>query len=109
MQHFVELVHEGSSGRNGVVLEVLLAVSDVSIAVEFGDELFVILRTPKPSGALVVHLAARSNAVQSHDYHFGGLEHVDEGIDVVENFDPNFLQLLGHELGLENDRVVLYE
>ena len=107
MQHFVELVHEGGSRRNGVVFEVLLAVCDVSIAIEFGDEILVLLRTPEASSALVVHLAPGGHSVQSHDNHLGGLEHIDERIDVVEYFDPNLLQLLGHELRLENDRVVL--
>ena len=107
MQHFVELVHEGGSRRNGVVFEVLLTVCDVSIAIEFGDEILVLLRTPEASSALVVHLAPGGHSVQCHDNHLGGLEHIDERIDVVEYFDPNLLQLLGHELRLENDRVVL--
>lgn len=107
MEHVVELVHEGSAGRDGVVFEIFLAVRDIGVAVELVDELLVLLRASEPPGSLVVHLAAWSHAVERHHDHLGGFEHVDERVDIVEDFDPDLLEFFGHELGLEDDGVVL--
>lgn len=107
MKHFVELLHERGSGRDGVVFKVLLAVGHVSVPVETLDVLLVLLGTTKSSRALVVHLAPGSDSVESHDDHFGGLEHGDDGVDIVEDLYPHFLEFLGHELGFEDDRIVL--
>ncbi len=101
------MVHEGSAGRDGVVFEIFLAVCDIGVAVEFIDELFVLLRTSEPPGSLIVHLASWRHSVQRHHDHLRGLEHVDKRVDIVEDFDPYLLELLGHELGLEDDGVIL--
>jgi len=107
MQHFVELVHEGSAGRDRVVFEILLAVRNIGVAVEFINELLVLLSTPESSGSLVIHFASWGYSIECHHDHLGGFEHVDERVDIVEDFEPDLLELLGHELGFEDDGVIL--
>lgn len=72
------------------------------------EELLVILSTAEPSGSLLVHLAPRSNSIKRKDNGLGGLEQVDDGIDIIEDFNPYFLEFLGHKLRLEDDRIVLH-
>lgn len=39
----------------------------------------------------------------------GRFEDVDDHVDAVEDLEPDFLHLLGEDLGLEDDGVVLSE
>ncbi len=107
VEHVIELFHEGSARRNGVVFEVFLTVSHVGVAVEAFDIVLIFLGTAETTSALVVHLAARGHSVEGHDDHLGGLDHGDDGVDVVEDFDPHFFEFFGHELRLEDDGVIL--
>lgn len=106
MKHFVELLHERSSWRDRIVLEVLLTVSHISVAIETFDVFLILLGTTESSRALVVHLAPGSHSVESHNDHLGGLEHRDDGVDIVEDFYPHFLEFFWHELRFEDDRIV---
>lgn len=109
MKHLIELLHESSSWWNWVIFEVLLTICDISITVEFSNVLFVLFSRSKSSRTLVVHLASWGNTIKSHHYHFSWLDHVDKSIDIVEYFDPYFLKLFRHELGFENNGVILNE
>jgi hypothetical protein len=107
MKHFVELLHERSSRRDRIVLEVLLTVSHISVAIETFDVFLILLGTAESSRALVVHLAPGSHSVESHNDHLGGLEHRDDGVDIVEDLYPHFLEFFWHELRFEDYRIVL--
>ena len=105
--HFVKFLHELGTWRDWVVFEVLLTVSAFVVAVESFDKLFVVPCAFEPTWALIVHFGSRGDTVQSEEDHFIGFQNVDDHINVVEDFDPDFLKLFGHNLGLEDDRVVL--
>lgn len=109
MDHLIEFLHEFSSWRDGVVLEVLLTVCRalLVVAIKSFNKLFVISCAFEPSGSLVVHFGSWSNTIQSQEDHFSGFEQVDNSIDVVEHLNPNFLKLLGHNLRLEYHRIIL--
>lgn len=108
VEHLVQLSHELGPWRDGVILEVFLTVGQVSIAVQLLEKLLVVLGTAEPPGPLLVHLAPGSNSVKREHDGLGGLEQVDDGIDVIKDLDPYFLELLGHQLRLEDYRIVLH-
>jgi hypothetical protein len=103
VQLFVELLHETSAGGDRVILEILLAVSNICVAVEFCYEVFVLLSASKAARTLVIHLASRGNSVKRHHHHFLWLKHIDNLVDVVEDLDPNLFQFFGHQLRFEDD------
>lgn len=107
VQHFIKLLHESSSGRNGIVFEIFLAIGQISVPVELLQIFFIISGAPEPPRALIVHLASWGNSIEGEYDALSGLEDVHNKIDIIEHLDPDLLKLLRHELCFENDGVVL--
>lgn len=108
VDHLVQLLHKPGPRRDGIVLEIFLTVRQISIPVKLLQVLLVVLRRPETPTPLVVHLAPGGDTVQREHDGLGGLEQVNNRIDVIKDLYPNLLELFGHELRLENDRIVLH-
>jgi hypothetical protein len=107
VDHVVELAHELGPRGDRIIFEIFLAVCEVSVAMQLLEEFLIVLCTSKPPGALVVHLAPGSHSVEGEDDGLGGFEEIDDSVDIVKDLDPYFLEFSGHELGLEDNGVVL--
>lgn len=108
VDHLVQLLHKPGPRGDGIILEILLTVRQISIPVKLPEVLLVVLRRPETPTPLVVHLAPRGHTVQGEHDGLGGLEQVNNRIDVIKDLYPNLLELLGHELRLKDDRIVLH-
>ena len=71
------------------------------------QKLLIILSTAEPSRSLLVHLAPRCNTIQCKHDAFGRLKQIDDSVDVIKDLNPYLLKFFGHELRLEDDRVIL--
>ena len=79
----------------------------LAVAVKSFNKLFVVSGALEPSGSLVIHFRSWSHAIQSEENHFVGFEDIDDVVDIVKDFDPDFFELFGHNLSLEDDGIVL--
>ena len=107
MKHFIESMHERSTRRDRIVLEIFLTVNSIGISIQPFNMCLEILSTPVPPWPLIVHFAPGSHSIKSQDDHLGGLQFIDKHIDVIEDLYPHFLELFGHELWFEDNRVIL--
>lgn len=99
---FIELGHELGSRRDTVILELLL-ILDISQILQLPLQLPIVLGALEPPGALVVHFGPWRHTVQPQKQEFLGLGHLDDGVYVIEDAEPDLFGLAGHHLIAEDD------
>lgn len=108
VDHFIQFLHELCTWGNWIVFEVLLTVGTLLVvSVESFDELFVVSGAFESSGSLIVHFWSWSDTVQGEEDHFIRFEKIDNGVNVVEHFNPNLFELFRHDLCFEDNGVIL--
>jgi hypothetical protein len=98
----IQLGHEFSTRGDAIVLELLLILG-ISQILELLLKLLIVLGALKPSGSLVVHFGPWSNPVEPQEQQLPWLDHVDNGVDIVEDTKPDLFGFAGHHLVAEDD------